>query len=256
MFPKDPLNILWRYIYFPLFFHVFHLSSSCFSHTWFRGIHSLFIPLLSCLVLTCKTHQYRKDTFFYWMLSVWPCRALGELISPKHCTSRFPSPLPCFSGCPTAIAPLLMLAAKYISPKTGEMKEWVLTIFIIAFFFFLMERMVLPLEFISRCFFGLASVRLWRGVRLEAIREGLGNNTEMLIAMKTADTYLAWSISKWQSWDLNPGSKIPKSTVVNLFRQICLWAHVVIQPYWLLLYLLNLPETYSSKKNFYWSIID
>lgn len=65
-----------------------------------------------------------------------------------------------------------------------------------SFFFFLMERMVLPLEFISRCFFGLASVRLWRGVRLEAIREGLGNNTEMLIAMKTADTYLAWSISK------------------------------------------------------------
>ena len=59
-----------------------------------------------------------------------------------------------------------------------------------------MERMVLPLEFISRLFFGLASVRLWRGVRLEAICEALGNNTEMLVAIKTADTYLAWSISK------------------------------------------------------------
>lgn len=216
-------------------------------------IHSLFISLLSCLVLTCKTHQYRKDTFFYWMLSVWPCRALGELISPKHCTSRFPSPLPC---CCQHSTPLDTCCKEYLTKNRGNEGVSFDYFYNSIFFFFLMERMVLPLEFISRCFFGLASVRLWRGVRLEAIREGLGNNTEMLIAMKTADTYLAWSISKWQSWDLNPGSKIPKSTVVNLFRQICLWAHVVIQPYWLLLYLLNLPETYSSKKNFYWSIID
>ena len=115
-FPKDPLNILWT-------IHLFSFVLSCVSSFFplflsylVQGqeaglcIHSLFIPLLSCLVLTCKTHQYRKDTFFYWMLSVWPCRALGELISPKHCTSHFPSPLSCFSGCPTATAPLLMLA--------------------------------------------------------------------------------------------------------------------------------------------------
>lgn len=71
-----------------------------------------------------------------------------------------------------------------------------MTIFTIAFLSFLMERMVLPLEFISRLFFALASVRLWRRVRLEAIHEALGNNTEMLVAIKTADTYLAWSITK------------------------------------------------------------
>ena len=35
-FQRIHLTSYERYIYFPLFFHVFHLSSSCFSLTWFR----------------------------------------------------------------------------------------------------------------------------------------------------------------------------------------------------------------------------
>lgn len=141
-FQRIHLTSYERYIYFPLFFPVFHLSSSCVSHTWFTvrkpDCASTAFSFLCSVpwVLTCKMHQCRKDMFFYWMLRVWPCRALGELISPKHCASPFPSPLPCFSGCPAATAPLLMLAAKYISPKTGGMKEWVLTAFTITFLFF------------------------------------------------------------------------------------------------------------------------
>lgn len=234
IFPKGSIWHLYEwYVYFSLFFHVscffIWLFLSCLvrfcqdlESTAFSFFSSPSWALLyTIFIATCpisKDLQSRNSVLFCWMPRVWLFRALWKLIFPKHYHISFLLP-----STPLHSSHLLQYDSWGLLQIVSHWKEgrglrFGHFYYSILIFLLDRERMVLLLEFISKCLFLVFSIRLWRVMRLEVIHGGVGNNTAMLIIMIIADTYLALATSKWQGWDLNSGGMAPKSTMLYLFK--------------------------------------